>query len=216
MNSIRNTTDDMSDPANALAFLAEGMLNGGDPGPSIERMEADGQRQLVNSDRLPTQILHGADNDEPFLALGFTFGEPDKGDPMFRPATLPEGWKREASDHAMWSHLVDEYGRRRVAIFYKAAFYDRSAFMSLETHHSYLFHLLYENQDPVLDDVWLTADAAIEELDRIAAGFEDQAAKAEGFGAKSPEDSYWTERAAEQRTRKAEALAMRARIGGSS
>jgi hypothetical protein len=27
----------------------------------------------------------------------------------------------------MWSHLLDEKGRKRASIFYKAAFYDRSA-----------------------------------------------------------------------------------------
>mgnify|MGYP000981072513 CR=1 FL=1 len=93
----------------------------------IEEQEAAGQSQLVTSDRLPVR----AGGDEQYLALGFTFGNPDPDDRLFRPATLPPGWKREASDHSMWSYLVDEHGRRRVAIFYKAAFYDRDAFMNL-------------------------------------------------------------------------------------
>jgi predicted secreted protein len=29
----------------------------------------------------------------------------------------------------MWSYIVDDEGTQRVAIFYKAAFYDRDAFM---------------------------------------------------------------------------------------
>lgn len=95
----------------------------------IEDMESAGQRQVVNSDRLPTQT-HGTD--EAFLDLGFSLGDPDPADPMFRPATLPEGWKREGGDHAMWSYIVDERGIRRVAIFYKAAFYDRRADMHLQ------------------------------------------------------------------------------------
>lgn len=93
----------------------------------IEGMEADGQRQLVNSTVLPREILHGPE--EEFTALGFTFGEPT--DDLFREATLPEGWSRKGSDHAMWSYIVDERGVERVAIFYKAAFYDRRAHMSL-------------------------------------------------------------------------------------
>ena len=94
----------------------------------ITRLEADGQQQLVNSDRLPVN----SDGDAAYLDLGFTFGEPDPSDPLFRPATLPQGWRREGSDHSMWSYIVDETGRKRVAIFYKAAFYDRDAFMRLQ------------------------------------------------------------------------------------
>lgn len=97
------------------------------PSRYIEEMESAGQRQLVNSDRLPTD---GSD-DPRFAELGFTFGDPDPKDPMFRPATLPAGWRREGSDHAMWSYILDERGIRRVAIFYKAAFYDRRAKMYL-------------------------------------------------------------------------------------
>jgi hypothetical protein len=124
---IRNTTEDMSDEAGRLLLLAESMGAGGFTG-AIERMEADGQRQLVTSDRLPIQT-RGAD--AAFRALGFTFGDPDPNDQLFRPATLPAGWKREGSDHSMWSYIVDETGTQRVAIFYKAAFYDRNAFMYL-------------------------------------------------------------------------------------
>ncbi len=99
------------------------------PGRYIEEMESAGQAQLVNSDRLPTQINHGSRAD--FEALGFVFGEVDRNDSMFQQVTLPDGWKREGSDHAMWSYIVDDLGRQRVSIFYKAAFYDRDAFMSL-------------------------------------------------------------------------------------
>lgn len=104
-----------------------GALRDDGVGGYIEDMEAAGQTQLVNSDRLPT------DNQdrEAMEALGFVFGETDPADPIFLSATLPDGWKRAASDHSMWSHIVDERGIRRVAIFYKAAFYDRSAFMRL-------------------------------------------------------------------------------------
>lgn len=91
-------------------------------------MEAAGQQQLVNSDRLPVDT---DGQDQAFIDLGFTFGEPDADDPLFRPATLPEGWTRRASDHDMWSYLVDETGTDRVSIFYKAAFYDRRAHMGL-------------------------------------------------------------------------------------
>jgi hypothetical protein len=95
----------------------------------ISGMEAAGQRQVVDSDLLPAEILHGSQDE--YEAVGFVFGDPVEGDPLFRQATLPEGWRREGSDHAMWSYIVDETGRRCVAIFYKAAFYDRRAHMSM-------------------------------------------------------------------------------------
>lgn len=61
-------------------------------------------------------------------SFGVEFGEPV--DDLFRSAKLPPGWKLVASpDHAMYSHLVDDRGRKRAQIFHKAAFYDREAFM---------------------------------------------------------------------------------------
>jgi hypothetical protein len=118
--NIRNTSTD--DPIVHVA----GMLGGATE--YITGMEARGQRELVNSPQLPTNTRN---TDADFEALGFTFGDPAPGDPMFRDATLPEGWTRRASDHDMWSYIDDAEGNERVAIFYKAAFYDRSAHMYL-------------------------------------------------------------------------------------
>lgn len=95
-------------------------------GGGIEGQEKAGQQQLLESTTLPTE-MHGGD--EKFKALGFTFGAVVDGDPLFREATLPEGWKRQGTEHSMWSEIVDQRGIPRVAIFYKAAFYDRGAHM---------------------------------------------------------------------------------------
>ena len=130
---------------------------GGSPA-AIERMEADGQRQLLESCDLPTK---GSDDPE-FLRLGFTFGEPHQHDPLFRPATLPKDWRRESTDHAMHTKIVDELGRERVGVFYKAAFYDRRADMRLTTVHSYVSSLLYYGGTPILDEEWATAEAVAE------------------------------------------------------
>lgn len=124
---IVNTSTDPATPY--LAIL--GALDGNGGSGAIEAMEKRGQQQLVNSDRLPVKLGLGVDAD--FIALGFTFGDPDPADPLFRPATLPAGWTRQASDHDMWSYIVDEHGKQRVAVFYKAAFYDRRASMRLVT-----------------------------------------------------------------------------------
>lgn len=103
-----------------------GWLMGGNPG-AIEAQEKRGQSQLVSSDVLPAKC--DATSLATLEAAGVVFGEPVEGDPLFRHAILPAGWKKVATDHDMWSDLVDAAGVVRAEIFYKAAFYDRSAFM---------------------------------------------------------------------------------------
>ena len=107
----------------ALSALVNGNITNAivasTPG-GIEAQEKAGQLALVASTDMPKELDRAA-----FEALGFTFGEPV--DELFVTATLPPGWKRQATDHSMWSKIVDEQGRERVAIFYKAAFYDRRA-----------------------------------------------------------------------------------------
>lgn len=118
-NRIENTTRIATEnPARAL--VEYGMVPRG-----IEASERRGQEQLLQSTVLPTE---GSDGEE-FAALGFKFGPKVEGDELFREATLPDGWKKEGSDHDMWSYIVDERGIHRVSVFYKAAFYDRRAFM---------------------------------------------------------------------------------------
>lgn len=109
-----------------LAAEASGLgLLAGTPG-AIEASEKLGQIQLVRSSDMPLDLREGR---EVYEKLGFTFGEPI--DTVFQKATLPAGWTRAATDHDMHSDILDERGRKRVAVFYKAAFYDRHA-------HAYL------------------------------------------------------------------------------
>ncbi|GIH70285.1 hypothetical protein [Sphaerimonospora thailandensis] len=159
MNSPRDTTK--TDP---LLLLADAMGPGG-PSASIERWEAQGQQELVNSETIPTWIQGGSDDD--LTALGFQLGEVVEDDPLFRRAVLPEGWARVPSDHSMWSHIVDPLGRRRVAMFYKAAPYDRKAHISLNTVYSYVQNCLYEGTTPVLDDTWATREDVLKVLAEI-------------------------------------------------
>lgn len=118
---------DMSnvDPAAHLM----GIMAGGQS-DYITGMESQGQREVVQSESLPSESLRDGDDDA-LRALGLTLGEPYDDDPLFRPATLPEGWRREPTDHALWSRIVDERGIDRVLVFYKAAFYDRKAHVSV-------------------------------------------------------------------------------------
>lgn len=152
--SIENTQDPASMELTSLLLLATG-----DPDAVIGAQEKAGQRQVVHSQSLPT-TLHSPR--EEFEALGFSFGESDPRDPLFAPAALPDGWKREGSDHAMWSYIVDRLGRRRASIFYKAAFYDRDAFMSLNTVYGYLGECVHTGKPVVTDDTWATRAAVRE------------------------------------------------------
>lgn len=159
VRSPRNTTRAMQeDPAEALLFFADAM-GSNNSSEAILRQEAAGQREMVNSDVIPTQ-LKGCTEDD-LTALGFVLGDPVEGDPLFRRATLPKGWKREASDHDMWSFIVDPDGYRRCGIFFKAAFYDRRADMGLETLHNYVSACLYDCTPPVVRGEWATAEALL-------------------------------------------------------
>lgn len=124
MAKVTNTTAvAASDP---VAGLVMGL-----PG-AIEASEARGQRELVRSSVVPADMRGQR---ELFEALGFRFGELVDGDPIFVHAELPPGWSKAPTDHSMWSSIVDDRGRVRVNVFYKAAFYDRSASMSLERRY---------------------------------------------------------------------------------
>ncbi|MER6575771.1 hypothetical protein [Nonomuraea sp. NPDC001023] len=195
----------MSNPHNTskidpLLLLADALGSDGLTG-SIARMEAQGQRQIVNSTVLPARMNYGTEDE--LIALGFKLGDKVEGDPLFRQVTLPNGWKREGSDHAMWSYVVDELGRRRVSVFYKAAFYDRGAFLNVNTVYGYVGECLSEQRQPIGDDVWATPKA----LYAAAVGVIAQNAKyLEMYSHR--EDEYGRERAAELRAEIAAAQAL--------
>jgi len=175
---IDNTTDRMKDPAEKMLFLADAMGHG--TGGAIERQERDGQRQLVNSDRLPSDCGGRA----PWLALGFTFGDPDPHDPLFMPATLPPGWKRQATDHSMGSVIVDTLGRERVSIFYKAAFYDRKADMHLIGLGWYVTKAVeYDGPAVIFDEEWATPEAVAAAMREIRDAKLAEAADFRGYAA---------------------------------
>lgn len=140
--------DKMKQPRNMAAlraYLAGDMKNfavAQVPG-GIEAQEAAGQTMLVESQILPQEgtIKPGFYGDpkqtqqQRLEAVGFVFGE--QVDDLFVRCQLPPGWTKQAEDHSMWSRLEDEHGRKRASIFYKAAFYDRSAHLSLEQRFTY-------------------------------------------------------------------------------
>jgi hypothetical protein len=99
------------------------LLNAMAKAASIEASERRGQAALCSSREVPVK------GSEILVALGFALGETGS-DRLFISATWPAGWAQRATDHAMWSNIVDAKGRKRAGVFYKAAFYDRRAFVS--------------------------------------------------------------------------------------
>ena len=95
----------------------------------IEAQEAAGQKSLVADQTLPKECPRSE-----LEKLGFIFAE--NADDIFISVKFPEGWSKKATDHSMWSSLLDEKNRKRGSIFYKAAFYDRSAHMTLDRRFS--------------------------------------------------------------------------------
>ena len=119
----------------ALAAFASGRiddaLTASIPG-GIEASEALGQQELVHSRELPKHGL--LEHREKLEAIGFVFG--NEIDDVFVSVKLPAGWSKKATNHSMWSDLLDDKGRRRAGIFYKAAFYDRNGHMNWERRFS--------------------------------------------------------------------------------
>ncbi len=148
MPSPENTAD--RDPSlHAFSSLALA-LGGENPVDYITGMERQGQTQVVQSDVLPVRAPW-----EELAALGFQSGPDVDGDPLLCRVTLPEGWTRQGSSHAMWSYVLDERGVKRVAIFYKAAWYDRVADARIERPGLALAgEATYGDAEPALPAAW--------------------------------------------------------------
>jgi hypothetical protein len=118
----------------ATKLLMDVFANGIDV--AIERQESRGQQDLCNSQHLSTEMRcsYGGPNSDAHEVLrswGVKVGKPVAGDDMFTDCQLPEGWGINSTGHAMWNDLVDDQGRKRGSMFYKAAFYDRSTHLDL-------------------------------------------------------------------------------------
>ncbi len=97
---------------------------------AVLAQEKRGQQNLVNSSQIPRRI--NPKNGKALLeAAGVKFLGADPNDDLFQNVELPSGWKKVATDHDMHSNLVDETGKVRAGIFFKAAFYDRRADMTV-------------------------------------------------------------------------------------
>lgn len=171
--SPRNTTADAKQHPEVM--LVDMAFGGG-----VEAQEKRGQQELLQATTLPTDVS----NKEKFLELGFKFGQPLEEDRLFCEATLPEGWTREGTEHSMWTTINDERGIPRVAIFYKAAFYDRAAFMRLENVGKKLTSLFIYSDKPAEPD--LSKAYTADELS-------DALVEAEGYIRKGEESEHYAD-----------------------
>ena len=140
------------------------VMKGKDPSKAIENQEKRGQQDVVRNHRLPIMVNHGIPDEYRFKGITrdmmdyrerkriadankaeFTKMQYermgikviDKFNDLFYSVELPEGWTIEATDHSMWNNLIDNKGRKRASFFYKAAFYDRDAFINFCHRYSY-------------------------------------------------------------------------------
>jgi hypothetical protein len=174
-----NRADDMMTLLDAW-FLSE---RGEDPSKAIENQEKRGQQSVVRNMRLPKKtndhkvprelFWRGTSNDmsyeerkkitdlnnfeytrEQYEKMGVKII--NEYDDLFCNVELPEGWEIKATDHTMWNELIDNKGRKRATFFYKAAYYDRDAFINFETRYQIE---ATHNCDPCEDyDIWRKAD----------------------------------------------------------
>jgi hypothetical protein len=134
MTKIKKPTNTALQAGSPAMNLLQNTMPGGEA--RIERQEKEGQREFVASDTLPTMIRHHTaypsdeerqENLHMLREMGIEVGDPFKDDELFMPARLPKGWKKCSTTHPMYSHIVDDKGRLRIEVFYKAAYYDRRA-----------------------------------------------------------------------------------------
>jgi hypothetical protein len=128
----QNTAKMRLTPAAVLAASnndVENFLAAAIPG-GIEAQEKRGQMKQAQLQTLPIEGTSKPEERKQFEALGFKFK--DNADRLFVNVEFPAGWSKKPTDHSMWSTLVDDKGRKRAGIFYKAAFYEMSAHIHLD------------------------------------------------------------------------------------
>lgn len=109
----------------------------------IEAQEAAEQKKMVENCQLPKRVSGAM-----WGQLEEIWGIKVTGivDDLFYKVALPEGWKLQATNHSMWSDLLDKDGCKRASIFYKGAFYDRRADMRVNPR--YAMNYVYSKDEP--------------------------------------------------------------------
>lgn len=180
-------------------------MEGEHPSKAIENQEKRGQRMVVANQRLPQKAHKSCVPDE-YIFNGIEDGMSWKEreeivsrnnceytksqyekmgieivseyDDLFYNIKLPDGWEIKATDHSMWNELFDDKGRKRADFFYKAAFYDRNAFINFDTRfHLSVNHIADRSEDY---EVWSKSDFQGKIKDGQAIIFETKPEKCTG------------------------------------
>ena len=136
---VRYAMDPSPDKPGPVDYINAALADPQNLDPEVQKMVEQAHEEVRDSIAEFECLM----TEEAFRRTGIKFGPADSEDPMFMSAELPEGWKKVGSDHSMWSKVVDEKGRERLSIFYKAAFYDRDAHIDLCSR----FSVSYECDD---------------------------------------------------------------------
>lgn len=126
---VNNTTEEAMN--NPIIGLLSAM--------NIKGQEMNGQSQLIKSTQMPSRI-GSRENGSAFMQyekMGIKVISITKGDEIFCDVELPIGWKKRCTNHSMWNELIDDKGRIRATLFYKASFYDREAFINFNRRFSF-------------------------------------------------------------------------------
>ncbi len=120
----------------------------------IEAQEAEGQAMICAQLWLPRQNDRNWEDEDgarPLLEkLGIEVVRVVND--LFYEVRLPAGWAMRATDHSMWNDVFDEKGRERIQVFYKAAFYDRSAHIRLVRRYNLMIDWDSEKEETFLSD----------------------------------------------------------------
>lgn len=93
----------------------------------MDCQRARGQHQLLQSNVLPTWLR--AVDERVLLELDFELDPVYPDDPLFRAATLPNGWALVPTPHVLWSQIVDADRGPWYQVFYDAAYFQRRALL---------------------------------------------------------------------------------------
>jgi len=96
----------------------------------IEKTEQEGNERAARNTQVAREMNP---SQEVWEKLGFKFTE-IPGDDVLYSADLPEGWTMRTTS-LYGSEIVDQNGNVRASMFYKASFYDRTAYMSLTARY---------------------------------------------------------------------------------
>jgi len=115
-------------PQNPLASLTYGLDAQAHPeeGKSLadtafDRSAKNQQTNMINSCEMPAKHNGKKYSLENLKDMGFEFGDLTQRGEMIE-AKLPPGWEKKATDHHMWSRIIDERGSERISIFVKYQF----------------------------------------------------------------------------------------------